>query len=87
MCDSCQAMMINDVACHETGCPNSWKHPATDEPYPKQCRECGCDFVPEDRDQDFCESACYCDYNGLPAPDDAWHTEMTFMDAEGQEGW
>ena len=23
MCDSCEALMINGVHCHETGCPNT----------------------------------------------------------------
>lgn len=42
-CDSCEALMINDVFCHETGCPNT--HARYDDgDWIKQyeCRECGC---------------------------------------------
>jgi hypothetical protein len=35
-CDSCEALMINGVYCHETGCRRS----------PVECRECGTHFDP-----------------------------------------
>ncbi len=54
MCDQCEAMMINGVACHETGCVNSWRHPATGKPYARACYECGCDFDPETRHHAVC---------------------------------
>lgn len=41
MCDSCQAMRINGVLCHEQGCPDAWRGK------PAPCFECGCDFIPE----------------------------------------
>lgn len=52
MCDACEALVINGVLCHETGCPDSWKDTE------RECKECGCDFVPEDRDQWFCSEEC-----------------------------
>jgi hypothetical protein len=58
MCDQCNAMMLQGVACHETGCPNSWKHPATDEPYPIDCVWCGRPFTPETKDDRFCDDSC-----------------------------
>jgi hypothetical protein len=45
-CDQCQALMINGVFCHETGCPNSNKTwVAEREAWVRflECRECGCD--------------------------------------------
>ena len=57
-CDQCEALSINGVACHETGCPNSWKDPATGEPYTVKCKFCGCDFTPEDKDQYLCSDDC-----------------------------
>ena len=48
-CDQCQAVSINGVATHETGCPNSWRDPLTGKAYPVECFECGCDFIPEER--------------------------------------
>lgn len=53
-CDQCQVLSINGMACHETGCPNSWLHPVTDEPYEVECRMCGCDFKPEVQGQRYC---------------------------------
>ncbi len=48
MCDSCQALMINGVHCHETGCPDAW------EDHTRECFICGFDFQPEDRYQTVC---------------------------------
>lgn len=44
-CDSCAALMINGVYCHETGCPNT----------PRHCEECG---SPCDPGQRFCSDEC-----------------------------
>lgn len=54
-CDQCQVVRINGVACHETGCPNSWLHPITGEPYLRECEECGCDFKPEEKHEKRCQ--------------------------------
>lgn len=49
-CDSCQAVAINGVGCHERGCPESWRQPWGDnDPYPAPCWKCGFDFLPEER--------------------------------------
>jgi hypothetical protein len=50
MCNSCDAVTINGIYCHEHGCPESWKDST------KECRECGCDFKPEDQYQQACNS-------------------------------
>jgi len=52
MCDSCEAVRINGVLCHERGCPDAWRDQT------RECRECGCDFVPEDRHQVYCSESC-----------------------------
>jgi hypothetical protein len=41
-CDQCEALMINGVFCHETGCPNR-KARYIDGAWVKfyECRECG----------------------------------------------
>ena len=51
-CDSCEVLVINNLICHEIGCPNAWK----DET--KACKWCGRSFKPDDRNQEFCDSAC-----------------------------
>ncbi len=48
-CSHCEAMMINGVYCHETGCPEAWK---TEE---VKCRNCGFDFVPEEQGRNICD--------------------------------
>ena len=51
-CESCEVLVINNVICHETGCPDAWK----DET--RECRWCGRRFRPEERNQEFCDSDC-----------------------------
>ncbi len=44
-CDRCEALMINGVFCHETGCPNIHaRFDADSDTWVKQrkCFECGC---------------------------------------------
>ena len=47
-CDQCQILVINNVVCHETGCPNSWKGTA------RKCRSCGDDFKVKSARQQRC---------------------------------
>lgn len=47
-CDSCNPSRINGVLCHESGCPDAWRD-AT-----RECRECGCNFRPEESRQRHC---------------------------------
>ena len=54
MCDSCEALTINGILCHETGCPDAWRDK------PKACFQCGFDFHPETRHASICED-CRCD--------------------------
>jgi hypothetical protein len=45
-CDQCQALMINGIFCHETGCVNSRKrYDAENDRWYRvfKCRECGCE--------------------------------------------
>ena len=58
MCDQCEALMINGMYCHETGCPDAWKD------YNRECKWCGSEFKPDDKDQEFCEESCAASYNG-----------------------
>ena len=57
-CDQCELLMINGVRCHETGCPLAWQDEV------RECRECGCDFEPEERRQVVC-SDCQRDAAGI----------------------
>lgn len=68
MCESCQVIRINGVACHETGCRNSWIDPDTGIGYPAPCWECGCDFIPENRPSKY--SLCQDCLNPQPIPDE-----------------
>jgi hypothetical protein len=64
MCNSCEALTINGVYCHEIGCPDAWQ----DET--RECRWCGREFKLEEKHQTCCDDSCYAAYNGLPMPDD-----------------
>lgn len=56
-CSSCNVSVINGVICHETGCHEAYR----DET--RECRWCGKMFKPEDKDQAYCSSDCYCSDN------------------------
>ena len=51
-CDSCEALMINGVYCHEIGCPDAWQD------YLRECKWCGSESKPVDRYQDCCDDEC-----------------------------
>lgn len=57
MCQSCEAVMINRVHCHEQGCPDAWQNSKL------ECKWCGCEFTPEERGQVFCDESCAEAYN------------------------
>lgn len=85
MCQSCQALRINGVLCHEIGCPDAWKD------YSRVCKWCGSTFVPDDRDQICCDESCYCAWAGLPSPDDfddfdELSNDDGFWDADEESG-
>ena len=53
MCDSCEALMINGVYCHETGCP---KAPIGCK---RECKWCGAEFTVESLENTlFCSTDC-----------------------------
>ena len=58
-CPQCELLRINGVLCHEKGCPEAWR----DET--RECKECGCEFVPTERKQVYCHDLCGAD---SPAP-------------------
>ena len=62
-CNQCQAIRINGIICHETGCPNSHINLNTGKPYGKECAWCGTEFEPEDKHQKFCSDECAESYN------------------------
>jgi hypothetical protein len=52
-CDQCEAVMINGVFCHETGCPNSYKYYIDGEwVRVRKCFNCSCEVV---GDNECCE--------------------------------
>jgi hypothetical protein len=55
-CESCEALSINGVWCHETGCPDAWMDDI------RECLWCGSDFHPEERYQACCDESCAQDY-------------------------
>jgi hypothetical protein len=64
MCDSCQLVNINGIPCHEIGCPDAWKDEV------RECNECGCDFTPQFKTQDFCDESCANSFYGYPPIDE-----------------
>jgi hypothetical protein len=58
MCDSCNAVRINGVLCHEHGCPEAWKDKE------RECKFCGSKFKPKTSNQHFCDDSCKKCYYG-----------------------
>lgn len=52
MCNSCEALMINSIYCHEIGCPETWKD------YQRECKWCGQSFRPKEKHQTCCNESC-----------------------------
>jgi len=52
LCNSCDALSINGVLCHEQGCPEAWKDTV------RECKWCGDSFIPETQFQICCCDAC-----------------------------
>lgn len=57
-CPSCNVAVINGARCHEIGCPDAWR----DEE--RECKWCGAEFTPEQRNQLCCSSECRESYYG-----------------------
>ena len=57
-CDQCQAIRIQGIICHETGCPNSHIDLDTGKPYHKECKWCGSEFELQEKYQEFCCAEC-----------------------------
>jgi len=57
LCESCEALVINGVLCHEHGCPDSWKDTL------RECKWCGQTFIPEEPGEQFCDESCAESYN------------------------
>ena len=52
LCNSCNAVYINGILCHEHGCPEAWKD------HKRECKWCGQEFIPEAEDQFCCSYDC-----------------------------
>ena len=76
MCEQCEALSICGVPCHETGCPDSHLHPFTGAMMPVECKDCGCEFIPDEPHQAFCDDSCVANYYGMPADDDPMDAAM-----------
>jgi hypothetical protein len=75
-CDDCQPAMIQGVLCHETGCKDAWRDSSV------ECKECGCDFYPDHRGQQFCGQDCYEAYCGI-----ATSEALDNGDGEDEDDW
>lgn len=78
-CEHCQELMINGVRCHETGCPDAWRHK-------RECDWCGAVFMPNGRSQYCCSEHCYRAYNGmddLPGEESYQDDEPFHSDVQG----
>jgi len=51
-CNSCDAIHINGLLCHEHGCPDSYKDAMV------SCAWCGTMFKPEKDGDDLCSTDC-----------------------------
>lgn len=59
MCRSCEALRINGVLCHESGCPDAWQDEV------RECAWCGGEFSPADRHERCCSPCCAVAFAGL----------------------
>ena len=50
LCDSCDALVINGLLCHEFGCPNIT--------YNNECDNCGVLFKTSNKNYSICSESC-----------------------------
>ena len=55
-CNSCNVLVINNVICHEFGCPDKWENEIN------TCKWCGAEFKPHEPFQLFCSTECGINY-------------------------
>jgi hypothetical protein len=72
-CDGCSPSRINGVLCHEHGCTDAWRDEI------RECQNCGAHFLPEDRNQRFCDDQCAGMYFGT------WDDAMEAEEADYEE--
>jgi hypothetical protein len=58
-CNSCEVLVINNVICHELGCPDKWRDEV------RHCKECGTKFKPDSIGQVCCSEECAGIYYGV----------------------
>jgi hypothetical protein len=58
LCDSCDCVFINNVKCHEHGCPDAWKDKKI------ECAICEEVFKPVEKGQKTCSLKCTKEYFG-----------------------
>lgn len=73
-CNGCQMISINGIACHETGCPDAWRD------QPKECFECGCEFLRETRHQRTCE-----DCQNIEPMDEEWDGDTIYLEPDDSD--
>jgi len=54
--DCCEILYINGIKTHEFNCSEKWK----DET--RECKWCGNEFIPAEKEQDFCSIDCKHNY-------------------------
>jgi hypothetical protein len=57
-CGQCEIMIVNGHIIHEFGCSDGHIDLRTGKPRVRVCGWCGCQFVPENREQRFCGCSC-----------------------------
>lgn len=67
-CHSCNLLRINGYVTHETGCPNAWRDEV------RECKWCGCKFLPEENHQVCCSHPCQVSYSGVDCDCEECHT-------------
>lgn len=72
-CDGCSPSRINGVLCHETGCPDAWRDQV------RECKNCGSDFSPENKRDEFCSDECAKMYFG------DWDNEIEAEESDEQD--
>jgi hypothetical protein len=56
-CPSCEVVVVNGVKTHEHGCPDAWMDVT------RECKWCGSDFKPSEKDQILCSDDCASSYH------------------------
>ncbi len=80
-CQSCDAVHINGILCHEHNCPDAWRDTV------RSCKWCGREFIPEAPWRECCSGSCAASCSDFPKLVEDCIVESLKIERYGPNRW